>query len=108
MPNKIAGGSTITTAKSFATTLTNEIKTGTFADDKDSWLDGIDLSDPVGTATGWASDSNAFVCTVVMPNGVAAVEKGDLSTTYFNSAVDTIELQLARGMLCQVHWRELG
>ena len=44
-----------------------------------------------------ASDANSFVCSVVMPNGAAALQSGDLYPTYYNSVIDTVELQIAKG-----------
>jgi hypothetical protein len=96
MPEKYTGGSTISTAKTWATTLTTAIKTGTYSSSKSGWLTGIDLSDPVTTAMIWATDSNAFVCTTVMPNGVSAVENVDLAGDYYTSAMPVIEEQIAK------------
>lgn len=44
----------------------------------------------------WASQANAYVCSTVIPNGADAVKTGDLSTTYYNSVDDVIQLQIAR------------
>lgn len=96
MPEYYTGGSTISTAKSWATTLTEAIKTGTFSSSAAGWLEGIDITDPVTTSMGWAQDSNAFVCTTVIPNGVDAVENVDLSGDYYNSAIPVIEEQIAK------------
>jgi hypothetical protein len=96
MPEKYTGGSTISTAKTWATALTKAIKTGTYSSSASSWLTGIDLSDPVTTSMGWAQDSNAFVCTTVMPNGVSAVENVDLAGDYYASAMPVIEEQIAK------------
>jgi hypothetical protein len=90
------GGSTISTAKTWATTLTEAIKTGTYSSSASGWLDGIDITDPVTTAMSWAQDSNAFVCTTVIPNGVSAVENVDLSGDYYTSAMPVIEEQIAK------------
>ena len=96
MPEKYAGGSTISTAQTWATTLTTAIETGIYNSSASGWLTGIDLSDPVTTAMGWATDSNAFVCTTVMPNGVSAVESVDLAGDYYTSAMPVIEEQIAK------------
>lgn len=55
----------------------------------------------------WASDANAFVCTVVMPDGVAALQTGDLYPTYYNSVIGTIELQIAKGGYRLANWLNL-
>ncbi len=96
MPEMYTGGSTISTAKTWATTLTKAINTGTYSSSASGWLDGIDITDPVTTAMGWAQDSNAFVCTTVIPNGVSAVENVDLSGDYYTSAMPVIEEQIAK------------
>jgi hypothetical protein len=96
MPEKYAGGSTIAVAKTFAATLTTAIKTGKYESDKASWLTGIDITDPVSTAMVWASDSNSFVCSTVMPNGVSAVESVDLGGAYYTAAIPIVEEQIAK------------
>jgi hypothetical protein len=46
----------------------------------------------------WAKDANAYVCSVVMPNNVTVLENSDdLYPEYYDSAVDTVELQIAKG-----------
>lgn len=97
MPEKKVGGYAISDAQSWAKSLSTEIDSGTYKSEKDSWLDGIDLSDPITTATGWATDSNAYVCSTVLPKGESAVESGDLDGAYYDSAIPIIELQIARG-----------
>jgi len=96
MPELYAGGSTLAVAKTWATTLTKSIKTGTYASDAADWLTGIDVKDPVSSAMIWAQDSNAFVCSTVMPNGVSAVEKVDLAGAYYTAAMPIIEEQIAK------------
>ncbi|KAJ7875674.1 phospholipase C/P1 nuclease domain-containing protein [Mycena leptocephala] len=50
-----------------------------------SWIAGDTISDPVTTATRWAADANAFVCSKVMPNGAAALTAvADLYPTLAN------------------------
>ncbi|KAG9241820.1 hypothetical protein BJ878DRAFT_427279, partial [Calycina marina] len=49
------------------------------------------------TATKWATDANALVCTVVMPDGVDALQTSDLYPTYYNSVVPTVDMQIAKG-----------
>lgn len=49
-------------------------------------------------AEAWATDSNALVCTTVVPKGVSAVKGVDLSTgTYHTNAVAAVKLQIAKG-----------
>jgi hypothetical protein len=96
MPELYAGGSTLAVAKKWATTLTTAIKTGTYSSDAADWLTGIDITDPVSSAMIWAQDSNAFVCSTVMPNGVSAVENVDLAGAYYTAAMPIIEEQIAK------------
>lgn len=96
MPEKYAGGYTLADAEAWAKTLTTSIKSGAYKSDASRWLSGINLSDAEATSMGWASDSNSYVCSTVMPNGVSAVQGVDLSTTYYKTALPVIELQFAK------------
>ena len=96
MPELYAGGSTLTVAKTWASNLTTAIKTGTYKSSAASWLTGMDLSDPVATSMIWASDSNTFVCSTVLPKGVSAVESVDLGGAYYKTAMPVIEEQIAK------------
>jgi hypothetical protein len=95
---KITGGSTETFAESWAANLTTAIKTGTYSGEAASWLSGTTLANATSTSMIWARDSNAYICSTVMPNGVTVLEKGDLSGAYYASVVDVVELQIAKGM----------
>jgi hypothetical protein len=55
------------------------------------------LEDPVTTSLAWATESNAFVCTAVLPDGIEAVEDQDLSGDYYDAAVPVVQLQIAKG-----------
>lgn len=107
IPEQKVGGYALTDAKSWATTLTTAIKSGTYKSAAAGWLDGMDISDPVSSSMIWASDTNAYVCSKVLPNGQAAVESGDLSTTYYNSVIDTVELQIAKAGYRLAAWLNL-
>ncbi|KAJ7865780.1 phospholipase C/P1 nuclease domain-containing protein [Mycena leptocephala] len=98
MPETLVGGSTLADAKSWATTLTADIDSGAYSSAKASWIAGDTISDPVTTATRWAADANAFVCSKVMPEGAAALTaEADLYPTYYDAVIPTIELQIAKG-----------
>ena len=56
----------------------------------------MDLSDAVTSSMDWATDSNAYVCSTVLPNGVAATENVDLSGAYYKSALPIVQLQFAK------------
>ncbi|KAJ5652653.1 hypothetical protein N7507_010079 [Penicillium longicatenatum] len=107
MPEQLIGGYALTDAQSWANTLIDEITSGTYKSEAASWIEGDTISDVVTTATRWASDANAYVCTVVMPDGAAALQTGDLYPTYYNSAIGTIELQIAKGGYRLGNWLNL-
>lgn len=104
MPEKLVGGSSLTYAQTWANTLISEIDSGSYESEAASWIAGDDISDAITTATRWASDANAYVCTVVMPDGAAALQTGDLYPTYYNSVIGTIELQIAKGGYRLANW----
>ncbi|KAJ7906827.1 putative nuclease PA3 [Mycena leptocephala] len=105
MPETLVRGSTLADAKSWATTLTADIDSGAYSSAKASWIAGDTISDPVTTATRWAADANAFVCSKVMPNGAAALTaEADLYPTYYDAVIPTIELQIAKGGYRLVNW----
>jgi hypothetical protein len=91
-----AGGYALSDARTWATTLTTAIKTGTYKSSAASWLTGLDVTDPVTSSMVWASDANAYVCSTVMPNGLTAVETVDLSGAYTTAALPIIKLQFAK------------
>lgn len=96
MPEQLRGGYSLSDASKWATNLTTEIDSGAYESQKASWIKGLDITDAKTTALGWATDANQYVCSIVIPKGQAAVEKGDLYPTYYNSAIGTIELQIAK------------
>jgi hypothetical protein len=96
MPEQYAGGYSLSDAEAWAKTLTTSIKSGTYQGNASSWLTGIDLSDAQTTSMGWATDSNIFVCTAVMPKGTSVLQGVDLSTTYYKTVLPVIELQVAK------------
>ncbi|KAJ7886489.1 nuclease s1 [Mycena leptocephala] len=111
--NLDVGGNTITVTfdgfdddnlHKWATILTTGIKTGAYASEAASWIEGDDIDDAVGAASAWASDANAYVCTVVMPNGVAALQKCDLYPTYYDSVMPTIQLQFGKAGYRLANW----
>jgi hypothetical protein len=107
MPQKRAGGSTITYAKSYATKLTTAIKTGTYASASSSWLTGIDIKDPVTTTMTWVQEANAHVCDTVFSRGLSYVEDTDLSGAYYTSALPVFEEQIARAGYRLAAWLNL-
>ncbi|KAK3695743.1 S1/P1 nuclease [Podospora appendiculata] len=96
IPEKISGGSTMAIAKTWAANLTAEINSGTFASQAAGWVSGLSITASQSSALTWATESNSKVCSVVIPNGVSAVESVDLSGAYTTSATPTVRLQIAK------------
>ncbi|ETS76256.1 Nuclease PA3 [Pestalotiopsis fici W106-1] len=107
IPEKLVGGSALTDAQTWANELIKEIDSGSYKSQAASWIAGDDPDAAVDSAMTWATDANAFVCTVVMPDGVAALQEGDLYPTYYNSVTPTIELQIAKGGYRLANWLNL-
>jgi len=61
-----------------------------------AWHKGIELRDPLTTALHWAQETNAFVCTAVLPEGVEGLVGKDLSGVYYEEAVPVVELSVAK------------
>ncbi|TQS33460.1 hypothetical protein Golomagni_06195, partial [Golovinomyces magnicellulatus] len=65
MPQKKVGGGNQTDAQSWASSITDAINSGSYKSQAAAWIKGDSSSDPIGSATRWASDANAYVCTKV-------------------------------------------
>ncbi|PSR87094.1 S1/P1 nuclease-domain-containing protein [Coniella lustricola] len=105
MPESYAGDYSLTNAKAWAKTLTTAINSGSYKSLAASWIKGADITDPITSAMTWAVDANALVCTVVMPDGAAALsDADDLYPTYYDSVIPTIELQLAKAGYRLANW----
>lgn len=76
--------------------MTDSIKNGAYSYIAESWLNGVDLSDPITTALSWAEESNRLVCTTVLPIGVAGVQNQELGGDYYEAAIPVIQLQIAK------------
>lgn len=92
----ISGGSEVTDARSWATTLSRAIHTGEYSEQASGWVSGLKIGDIEAVALEWATESNAEVCTVVMPEGVEALQEGDLEGEYSDGAQPTVNLQIAK------------
>ncbi|ESZ99132.1 hypothetical protein SBOR_0542 [Sclerotinia borealis F-4128] len=108
IPEQYTGGYALSDAKTWATTLTTAIKTGTYSSLKAGWTENNDIDDPITSSMVWASDSNAFVCSTVLSKGVASVESGDLSTNgYYTAAIPVVKLQIAKAGYRLAAWLDL-
>jgi len=104
MIEKYTGGSALSDAKTFGATLTTMINTGIYKSLAAGWVSDLDFDTPQKTAMVWATDSNAKVCTVVMPDGVDTLESGDLDGSYYTGALPTVKLQLAKAGYRLAKW----
>ncbi|OLN95727.1 Nuclease S1-like protein 1 [Colletotrichum chlorophyti] len=96
IPQSITGGGTLAFAKEWASSLSSAIVSGDFKTAAKCWTQGISVEDPEAVALKWATESNAFVCTVVLPKGREAVEGQDISGAYTTSAQPTVSMQIAK------------
>lgn len=96
IPEKRAGGYSLDDAFMWAGNLSTAIRSGVFSHIAQSWLDGTDVQDPVGSSMVWATGANRLVCEVVLKEGKEALEGGELNGTYYKAAIDVVELQIAR------------
>jgi hypothetical protein len=104
IPEELRGGYGLAVAKTWAANLTEEITNGSYASEKSSWIAGLDVTDAKATALIWASDANQFVCSVVMPDGADVLKTEDLYPQYYESAVETVEMQIAKGGYRLAKW----
>ena len=107
MPEKLIGGYSMADAEEWAASLTTAISSGIYQSQAASWLEGIDLSDPITTTLAWATEANAFVCTTVMPDGASALVNQELSGDYYDSCTPVIQLQIARAGYRLARWLDL-
>ncbi|KAG8409670.1 hypothetical protein J3458_018758 [Metarhizium acridum] len=83
--------------QSWANDLIRQITSGSYQSQAADWIRGDDVADAIATATRWASEANTLVCSVVMRNGSAVLQQGDLYPKYYDAVIDTVELQIAKG-----------
>ncbi|RYP64928.1 hypothetical protein DL769_006484 [Monosporascus sp. CRB-8-3] len=91
----------------WAANLTDEIRSGKYANSTETWIDRIDLDDPIATSMKWANESNAFVCTNVLPEGPEAIVGQELAGEYYEKAAPVIEVQVARAGYRLATWLDL-
>ncbi|KAJ4343918.1 hypothetical protein N0V95_006520 [Ascochyta clinopodiicola] len=104
IPQKQAGVYSLANAQKWATTLTTEIKTGSYAKESKTWSTGLSAKSPVDSAMVWASDANSFVCTTVIPKGADAVRNQELSGAYYTSAIPVVQKQIAKAGFRLAAW----
>ncbi|KAK4501042.1 hypothetical protein PRZ48_006848 [Zasmidium cellare] len=104
IPEQLIGGYSLSDAQDWANDLIKEIDSGSYESQKASWVSGLDINDAKDSAMAWATDANAFVCSVVAPNGWDGLENAELYPDYYNGVVDTVSLQIAKGGYRLAKW----
>ncbi|KAI1848229.1 hypothetical protein JX266_005942 [Neoarthrinium moseri] len=94
-------------AHTWAANLTSEIKTGKYMAESKFWAADMDLDDPIATSLRWANESNAYVCSTVLPEGPVAIVGQQLAGEYFEKAAPVIEIQVARAGYRLAAWLDL-
>lgn len=94
-------------ASRWASELVEEIESGKFADEKESWLKGMNILDPKETVMAWATEANSYVCSHVMPKGPEAIRGQELSGDYLSQAKTVVEVQVARAGYRLAKWLDL-
>ncbi len=107
IPEKLIGSYKLVDAFAWGNQLTETIKTGIYQPLTESWLTGMDLSDPVTSSLIWAEESNALICSTVLKGGVEAVEAQELGGAYYEAAVPVLELQIAKAGYRLAKWLDL-
>lgn len=99
MPEQLQGSYSLPHAKNWSAILAREITSGVYSSQATEWLTDMDIGSVMqieDSALAWAQQSNAFVCTTVMPEGPEAYVGKELNGTYYESCVPVIQLQIAR------------
>ncbi|KDQ19758.1 hypothetical protein BOTBODRAFT_27185 [Botryobasidium botryosum FD-172 SS1] len=96
IPEKYIGGNTEAYAESWAKQIVTKLESGgAYAASLPSWVACADPSTAQTCSVSWASDANAFVCSVVLQQDPTGQE---LSGDYYNAAIGVVEMQLAKGV----------
>lgn len=96
IPERIVGGYSLEDARGWATTISRAIRRGEYKSQAAGWVTDMNVVDPISTAMIWATDTNQFVCSTVMPNGPDALEGQDLGGDYYDAAAPVVQLQIAK------------
>ncbi|PQE03784.1 putative nuclease S1 precursor protein [Rutstroemia sp. NJR-2017a BBW] len=107
IPEKLIGGYSMADAHAWANALTIAIKSGVYASQAESWLQGMDIRDPITTSLAWANEANAFICTTVMPEGAEGVLGKELSGEYYENGVPVVQLQVAKAGYRLAAWLDM-
>lgn len=75
---------------------TTAINSGTYKSQAAGWVSGLNVNNAEDNALDWATESNAYVCSTVLKQGVAYVESNDLGDSYTDNASPVVKLQIAK------------
>ena len=107
IPEKLIGGFDLSDAENWSTSLIADIKEGKYANASTTWLQGTYANDSIASAMHWATDSNSYVCSTVLPEGEEEVEGAELSGAYYDSAIPVVQLQIAKAGFRLAAWLNL-
>lgn len=97
LPESHVGSYSLPLAQEWAANLTLSLSSGLYAPLVPTWLEGIDLANPVSTSLKWATEANAFVCSHVLPEGVDGVREKELAGgEYEEKGWEVVQVQIAR------------
>jgi len=85
-----------TAARKWAMDLFSDAPENSDLDGGDCIPTGESPDDAIACALKWASESNNFICSYVLKDGVAAVKNHELSGAYYQGAVPIIKAQISR------------
>lgn len=109
IPERRAGGYSLDDAFMWASNLSTAVRSGVYSHVAQSWLDGMDVHDPIKSSMIWATEANRLVCEVVLKEGKEALAGKELNGTYYEAAIDVVELQIAKAgyryVSCQRRFR---
>ncbi|KAI1505020.1 nuclease S1 [Biscogniauxia marginata] len=91
----------------WAVNLTAAIKSGKYAVPSRSWTEGMVLDDAIATSVLWANESNAYICSHVLPEGPDTIVSQELAGEYYEKAAPVIELQVAKAGYRLAAWLDL-
>ncbi|KAG8630066.1 hypothetical protein KVT40_001685 [Elsinoe batatas] len=104
IPERLRGSYSRPAARLWADYLIARIDQGVYTRDVRSWKRGLNVNDGAGSALRWSNEANEYVCGYVAPKGWDALT-GDLATNgYYDRAVPTVELQVARAGVRLAAW----
>ena len=108
MPLANAGGGDLAAAKRWSTSLVQAVEFGNFTTQKGHWLKHLSMCWTTFTSVEWSQESNADICTKIMPNGAVAVRGQELSGEYYDRNRQLVNEQVAKGPSLDFQFRVLS